>query len=315
MDYVKFRLAAKTDLPDVLEMSEGVFGGIDYLPIEFLNYLRDPNRQILIAEIDGKPVGLRVLHIVDDGETVGCSCLRVHAKYRGQGIGRRIIKESRDFVKRNFQRVKFEKFSVSSEAVERLSIQKTSEDVLFHKSGLLKYFVNINAEEFSRLASFIPTNMECVNKTEFENILSQEKLCGILFKGNYIAQWQPFKPLVSNIPNGLYKEGDSMFASYSEQSDVEALSHGRWSATASKCPQLFTVCYTLDKKLLKTHLAKQVQNAILQHPGEVFLFVCVVDTSLVECASQLLMNDLSLKKSAEDFGAYQYLFLFEKFLV
>jgi hypothetical protein len=69
--------------------------------------------------------------------------------------------------------------------------------------------------------------------------------------------------------------------------------------------------------LLQAHVVKQLENAILQHPGETFLFVLLVDTSLVDCTSQLLLNDLSLKKLKDDFGTkeYYYLYFFEKSII
>lgn len=69
MANVSFRLAVEADHPAVLEISQGVYDDIDYLIWEFFNFLNDPNRRILIAEKNGKAVGLQVMHIVDEGET------------------------------------------------------------------------------------------------------------------------------------------------------------------------------------------------------------------------------------------------------
>ena len=110
-----------------------------------------------------------------------------------------------------------------------------------------------------------------MNKAEFEGILSKGKLDKILFKEKCIVNWQPFKALVSNIPNGLLKDGDSIFASYSGES-VESLSHSRW-CPFEKCPQLYTVCYTRNDEILKAHVLKQLENAIQQHPGETFRLI------------------------------------------
>ena len=319
MANVLIRLASEADLPAVLEMSKGVYGDNDYFLSEFLNFLNDPSRRILVAEKDGKVVGLQVVHIVDEGETSIVQGLRAHLKYRRQGIGERLIQECRNYVKENFPQVKFERYSVNSQSVERLGIQKKSTDVLFHTVVFFACVVNGNASELSsRLARYFSdqsTNLKYLEKVEFESVLNQGKLCNLLLKDTYIVHWQPFKARVSNIPHGLFKDGDSIFASYSGES-IESLSHSRWCPT-EKCPQLYTVCYTLDKKLLQAHVVKQLENAILQHPGETFLFVLLVDTSLVDCTSQLLLNDLSLKKLKDDFGTkeYYYLYFFEKSII
>ena len=109
---VLIRNAVEFDLADVLEMSKGVYGDYDYFSGEFLNFLNDPSRRILIVEKEGKAVGLQVIHIIDEGETAIGQGLRVHVKYRDQGIGKRLIQESRNYVKENFPQVEFERYSV-----------------------------------------------------------------------------------------------------------------------------------------------------------------------------------------------------------
>jgi GNAT superfamily N-acetyltransferase len=313
---ILIRLADKADLPDILEMSKGIYGNNDYFPGEFLNYLNDPNRRILIADKDGKAVGLQVVHIIDEGKTAITQALRVDIKYRRQGIGKRLIEECRNYVKENFPQVKFERYSVNSQSVERLGIQKKSDDILFHTAVFLACVVNGNSTELnSRFASHQSADLKYLDKTEFENVLSRRNFGHILFNDKYIVHWQPFNALVSNVQNGLFKDGDSVFASFSGES-VESLSHTRWCAI-EKCPQLFTVFYTLDKELLKAHILKQLEKAILQHPNETFIFVPLIDTSLIDCASQLLLNDLLLETIKDDFGTleYYYLYFFEKSLV
>ena len=310
---VFIRNAVESDLADVLEMSKGVYGNNDYFPGEFLNFLNDPSRRILVAEKAGKAVGLQVIHIIDEGETAIVQGLRVHLGYRGQGIGKRLIQESRNYVKENFPQVKFERYSVNSQSVERLGIQKKSDDLLFETIAFFPCVVNGNGQMKTQSACCI--NLNYLNMAEFKDILSKGKLNKILFKDKYIVNWQPFKALVSNIPNGLLKDGDSIFASYAGES-VESLSHSRW-CPIEKCPQLCTVCYTQNDELLKAHVVKQLENAIQQHPGETFLFVPIVDTSLVDSTSQFLLKDLSLQSLKDDFGTKKYytLHLCEKSLL
>ncbi|XP_028403692.1 histidine N-acetyltransferase-like [Dendronephthya gigantea] len=319
MANVVIRLADEADLPAVIRISESVYGGNDYFLGEFLNFVKDPNRLILIAEKDGKAVGLQVIHIIDDGETAIAQSLRVHLEYRRQGIGKRLIQECRNFVRKNFPKVKFERYSVTSQGVERLGIQKKSADVLFHEVIFFACLVNGAESELSSRVSKLSTDqcskLKQLNRTEFECLLNQEELGDILFQDTYIVHWQPFKALASNIPKGLLKDGDTIFTSYSGES-VQALSHSRW-CPIDKCPQLITVCYTLDEEFLKMHLIGQLENGILQHPGETFLFVPLVNTSLVDCTSQILLRDLSLAILQDEFGEKeQYnLYLFEKSLV
>jgi hypothetical protein len=57
-----------------------------------------------------------------------------------------------------------------------------------------------------------------------------------------------------------------------------------------------------------------LENAVLQHPGKTFTFVALIDKLLVDCVSQLLLNDLLLKISEDGFGikGYKCLYFFEK---
>jgi hypothetical protein len=159
-------------------------------------------------------------------------------------------------------------------------------------------------------------DLKKLNGIEFESVLRQNVIANILFKKEFIinCRWQPYKSLVSNIRHGLFKDGDSIYASYSGKS-IESLSTARWCPTEI-CPRLVSVFYTLDKKLLKAHILEQLENAVLQHPGETFIFDPLIDASLVNCASQLLLNDLVLKFSQDSFGmkGYKYVDFFEKSL-
>ncbi|XP_028407503.1 histidine N-acetyltransferase-like [Dendronephthya gigantea] len=317
MPNVVFRLANEADLPAVLEMSEDIYGGHDYFVSEFLKFLNNPNRKILIAEMDGKTVGLRVMHIVDEGETVIGHSLRVHFQHRCQGIGRQLIQECRNYVKDNFPQVKFERYLTGNAA--RLAIQKKSDDVKFHEAVAFARLVKSNASELnSRLASYSThqtTDLKQLNKTELERILnhSQDQLRKILFKGKYIGVRQPFKALASNITNGLFEDDDAMFVSYSGES-LLSLSHSRWYPVAER-PRLNIVCYTLDKELLKFHLVKQLEYSITQHLGETFIFAPMIDTSLVESTNDFLSKDLSLKTLRDGAKAYHNLYFYEKSFV
>ena len=75
-------------------------------------------------------------------------------------------------------------------------------------------------------------------------------------------------------------------------------------------------CYTQDKELLKASFIKQIENAILHHPGKTFLFVPLVDVSLADYACQLLFSDLSLNKLEDEFGVKEccHIYLYEKSL-
>ncbi|XP_072447552.1 histidine N-acetyltransferase-like isoform X3 [Chiloscyllium punctatum] len=52
--------AEEADFPDVMDISRGVFGGLDYLPARYHAWVRDPARRVILAKKKGK---------VDEGVT------------------------------------------------------------------------------------------------------------------------------------------------------------------------------------------------------------------------------------------------------
>ena len=222
-------------------------------------------------------------------------------------------------MKTNFPQVKVERCTIASASVGRVAIQKNSDEIITQQIPYFECFVNGNEapELVSRFQHYSADensdNLTGLSKAGFENILKQGKLTSILFQNPYVVYWQPFKALLSNIPKGLFEDGDSLFASFSGES-IECLSHSRWCQTM-KHAELFTICYTLNPKLLKAHVIKQLENVMLQHPRQPFLFACFVDTSLVDYTSKLLLNDLCLTNLKEDFEPYYSLFCVEKALV
>jgi GNAT superfamily N-acetyltransferase len=84
-DYVKIRKATKADKALVLEISKNLWGGNDYLPHVWDDWVADPKGKLITAVVNGKAVGvahgwLQTPHIA------WLEGVRVHEKYRGLGI-------------------------------------------------------------------------------------------------------------------------------------------------------------------------------------------------------------------------------------
>ena len=58
---VTVREATADDLDAVIDLSKGIYNGMDILPAMFLKYLADPYRMVLVGENDGRLVSKRVL--------------------------------------------------------------------------------------------------------------------------------------------------------------------------------------------------------------------------------------------------------------
>ncbi len=139
---VTVRLAVKSDLSAVWEMSEGMYAGLDPLPLRFLQMLDDPQYTVLVAVKDDKAVGLRVIFIIDDGETAIFRGLRVHTGYQGRGIAKELMKASEGYVKQHFPRVKVFRYSVTSLSKSRLALQMKCDDRMSLKLTLCACLVD-----------------------------------------------------------------------------------------------------------------------------------------------------------------------------
>ncbi|XP_005100731.1 histidine N-acetyltransferase [Aplysia californica] len=82
---IQIRTARHEDYDDIMEIGD-VYGGRDYLPSMFHMFLDDPNIYAIVAEVDCKPVGFYLLHVLDGGESAVKRGGRVNTSFRKRGI-------------------------------------------------------------------------------------------------------------------------------------------------------------------------------------------------------------------------------------
>jgi GNAT superfamily N-acetyltransferase len=84
-DEVKIRKATKADKALVVEISKNLWGGNDYLPEVWDDWVTDPKGRLITATLDGKPAG--VAHAwLQTPNIAWLEGVRVHEQYRGHGI-------------------------------------------------------------------------------------------------------------------------------------------------------------------------------------------------------------------------------------
>lgn len=82
----EIRSLKKTDREDIQEIARHTWGGYDYLPYSFDNWMSDPDSHTACIEEDGHVVALANLRIIEDGRTGWMEGLRVHPDYRRKGF-------------------------------------------------------------------------------------------------------------------------------------------------------------------------------------------------------------------------------------
>ena len=142
MKEITIRKAVASDFAAILEMSEGIYSGHDYFPCVFHQWLAKTNRTIFVAQYGDKLVGLRAVHIVDEGKTFISQGLRIHPRFRGLGLSTRLIDAIHQHIRREYPKVYRERFTTKSDNIERLAIQKKYGDTALCERDILAFYVN-----------------------------------------------------------------------------------------------------------------------------------------------------------------------------
>jgi GNAT superfamily N-acetyltransferase len=101
---IKIRKAEPRDKGPILEMTKHLWGGHDYLPEVWEDWLRQKNGRLIVATVDGRTVG--VAHVVLQTPYIAwLEGLRVHEKYRGLGIAGKLNTALLEWAKRKGARV------------------------------------------------------------------------------------------------------------------------------------------------------------------------------------------------------------------
>lgn len=143
---LNFRQALDTDLPELIRLLQNDILGeqredssvpINPFYIQALEAItRDPNNQLLVAESEGKVVGMLQLTFIPSLTYVGSwRCLvegvRVHSDYRSQGLGKLLIKKAIELAKqRNCHLIQLTSDKKRKEAIrfyENLGFQASHE--------------------------------------------------------------------------------------------------------------------------------------------------------------------------------------------
>ncbi|HEV2137434.1 MAG TPA: GNAT family N-acetyltransferase [Nitrososphaerales archaeon] len=98
MDF-RIRPARAEDKEPLMSFIKDVWGGHDYIPEVWDDWLGDPTGKMFVVEVGGVPVGMNHLKFLEDG-SAWFEGIRVHPDYRGRGLasmlGENSMKIARD---------------------------------------------------------------------------------------------------------------------------------------------------------------------------------------------------------------------------
>ncbi|XP_059210568.1 histidine N-acetyltransferase isoform X1 [Centropristis striata] len=215
---LQFTVATEEDFDDIMAMSQDIYGGLDYLPTRYTNWLQESNRTVILARKQGKVIALESVVVIDDGETMLVEGLRVAPQERGKGVAGVLLRFCSELVKSKFPEVKVTRLTRD----DQLGPKDFQKYRLITKQGIL--LVRFRAEDLKLRLSELgldadiqssfstssnpPVRLDhtAVRRLYLTNDLLQE----VLPNSTIIQDWQPFKPLPSNMAILLKKDIDWM---------------------------------------------------------------------------------------------------------
>ncbi|XP_033991906.1 histidine N-acetyltransferase-like [Trematomus bernacchii] len=214
---LQFSGATEEDFDEIMGISQGIDGGLDYLPTRYTDWLQETNRTVILARKQGKVIALESVFVIDDGETMLVQALRVAPQERGKGVVGVLQRFCSDLVKSKFPDVK-----VTRMTRDQLGPKDFQKYRLITKQGIL--LVRFRAEELklrlsdlglgdiqsSLSTSFKPPPVRLDNTAIRRLYLTSDRMHGVLPNATIIEEGQPFKLLPSNMAILLKKDIDWM---------------------------------------------------------------------------------------------------------
>ncbi|KAG7218429.1 hypothetical protein INR49_020375 [Caranx melampygus] len=215
---LQFTVATEEDFDDIMAMSQDIYGGLDYLPTRYTSWLQETNRTVILARKQGKVIALESVCVIDDGETMLVEGLRVAPQERGKGVAGVLLRFCSELVKTKYPEVKVTRLTRD----DQLGPKDFQKYRIITKQGIL--LVRFRAEELKlRLSelglagdnqSSVSTSNSAPVRLDHTAIhrlyLTTDLMQGVLPNSTIIQDWQPFKPLVSNMAILLKKDIDWM---------------------------------------------------------------------------------------------------------
>ncbi|XP_008286602.1 putative N-acetyltransferase 16 [Stegastes partitus] len=218
---LQFAVATEEDFEEIMAMSQDIYGGLDYLPTRYTSWLQETNRIVILARKQGKVIALESVCVIDDGETMLVEGLRVAPQERGKGVAGVLLRFCSELVKSKYPEVKVSRLTRD----DQLGPKDFQKYRIITKQGIL--LVRFRAEDLklrlselglggdinstmSSSSSSIPPPVRLDQTAIHRLYLTTDLMQGVLPNATIIQDWQPFKPLPSNMAILLKKDIDWM---------------------------------------------------------------------------------------------------------
>ncbi|XP_068130176.1 histidine N-acetyltransferase-like [Hyperolius riggenbachi] len=198
----EFVLATEKEFEEVVTMSIGIYGGLDYLPSRYHSWVNEKDRMVVLAMKEGDIIGLISMFVMDGGETALLEGLRVAPWQRGRGIAGVLQRFGCQLVKHRYPNVKVVRLTRD----DNLTPKELDKYRVIAKQGIL--LLRFNAPEFSSRISSLPlppgpsrpSPPILLSSEEVRKVFLERGglLKDLLPNKTVIQDWQPFRALPAN---------------------------------------------------------------------------------------------------------------------
>ncbi|KAL4631391.1 putative N-acetyltransferase 16 [Arapaima gigas] len=220
---LQFTMATEEDFEEIMAMSQDIYGGLDYLPTRYSTWLQEPHRMVILARKQGKVIALESVCVIDDGETVLVEGLRVAPQERGKGVAGVLLRFCSQLVKARFPKVKVSRLTRD----DQLGPKDFQKYRLITKQGIL--LVRFRAEDMKLCLAELSISENAAEAALLDPndahrlFLSSVVMRDVLPNATIVQDWQPFKPLASNMAILAKKNID-------------------WMVDDARCPTVASLC-------------------------------------------------------------------------
>ncbi|XP_051900491.1 histidine N-acetyltransferase-like [Pristis pectinata] len=201
---LEFCLAQADDFEQVMSISVDIYNGLDYLPVRYHNWLKEPLRRVILAKKEGRVVALVSVCVIDDGHTAVVEGLRVAPNERGKGIAGLIQRYALALIKSQFPSLEVRRYTRTGQLSPDVF---TKFRLICSQEVLVIHFV---AEELQPKLESVIGHLRGSGEEWEEPIqlgagevkkvfLDRRVVEGVLPGGTIILDWIPYKPSDSNL--------------------------------------------------------------------------------------------------------------------
>ena len=287
------RPAVKSDYEAVVELSQGIYDGLDYLPVVFHEWLTQPKRVLFVAEMEGEIIGAESMFFIDEGETAIGGAWRIHPRYRGRRLGSKMTGLILECVKQHYPKVFQLRLAGNLNVDPNKTILQCTRLIF---SVTKDYSIPYDYETLKEVSGL---KLSRYSRQEFSDVILDKPMAEVLFKEHLLLiNAQPFEAERYNL-DLMVNEGDCLLADqsakdYSRGMVPKSFSHGRLSPRVAYCVWI-TAIRTDDPALFAAHLLKQLRVARETIEGDFVLSLFCLTEKHKDYGGEICEDKLGLK--------------------